>query len=179
MRKSATSPVLRARAIAGTYVVVLAWDFQPGQEQKRNGLMGFAIERAELVDGRIDERYWMRSIKRFRDKDRGLPAGTPVSTADHPIQSFQWGDYTAQAGRSYRYRIVPTYGPAKNLMLDERSAVDGRRDDRGRVPAAPASRQRHGAPRVYFNRGVIGSQAYARRFENAEPDPAQSAVARR
>lgn len=73
MRKHGASPVLRARAIAGTYVVVLAWDFQPGQEQKRNGLMGFAIERAELKNGQIIERYWMRSIKRFREKDRGLP----------------------------------------------------------------------------------------------------------
>ena len=33
MRKSATSPVLRARAIAGTYVVVLAWDFCPGKSR--------------------------------------------------------------------------------------------------------------------------------------------------
>ena len=95
MRKGAASPVLRARAISGTYVVVLAWDFQPRNEQKRDGLMGFAIERVELKDNQTVERYWMRSIKRFRDKDRGLPPGTPVSTADHPIQSFQWADYTA------------------------------------------------------------------------------------
>jgi len=30
MRSKANSVVLRARAIAGTYVVVLAWDFLPG-----------------------------------------------------------------------------------------------------------------------------------------------------
>ncbi|MGD4086938.1 hypothetical protein QT607_22635, partial [Xanthomonas citri pv. citri] len=114
---------MRARAVAGTYVVILAWDFAPDQENKHSGLMGFAIERTELNNGAQVEIYWMRSIKRFREKDRGLPPGTPVSTADHPIQTFQWGDYTAQSSRTYRYRIVPTYGTAKNLVLDDASAV--------------------------------------------------------
>lgn len=30
MRESVSGDVLRVRAIAGTYVVVLAWDFVPG-----------------------------------------------------------------------------------------------------------------------------------------------------
>ena len=171
MRKHGASPVLRARAIAGTYVVVLAWDFQPGQEQKRNGLMGFAIERAELKNGQIDERYWMRSIKRFREKDRGLPPGTPVSTADHPVQSFQWADYTAQASSSYRYRIVPTYGPAKNLALDNDAAVTVDVTTEIEFLLHPELANNTARHDVYFNRGVIGSQAYARRFENAAPDP--------
>ncbi|TVZ74758.1 hypothetical protein BCL32_0064 [Rhizobium mongolense USDA 1844] len=117
MRVTATNTVMRARAIAGTYVVTLAWDFQPGQDGKREGLMGFAVERTELKGGQIVERYWMRSIKRFRDKDRGLLPGTPVSTADHPIQSFQWADYTTQANCHYRYRIVPVYGLVKTSPL--------------------------------------------------------------
>jgi len=171
MRKLGTSPVLRARAIAGTYVVVLAWDFQPGQDQKKTGLMGFAIERAELENGSIVERYWMRSIKRFRNKDRGLPPGTPVSTADHPIQTFQWADYTAQASRSYLYRIVPTYGPAKNLILDNDAAVTLEVSTEVEFLLHPDLANDSARHDVYFNRGVIGSQAYARRFENAEPDP--------
>jgi len=31
------------------------------------------------------ERYWMRGIKRFKERGKGLPPGTPVSTAEHPI----------------------------------------------------------------------------------------------
>jgi len=133
--------------------------------------MGFAIERTELKNGQVIERYWMRSIKRFREKDRGLPPGTPVSTADHPVQSFQWGDYTAQSSRTYRYRIVPAYGPAKNLTLDEASAVtvDAATEVEYLLdPDAANDTSRHD---VYFNRGVIGSQAYARRFQNAAPNP--------
>ncbi len=65
----------------------------------------------------------MRGIQRFKDKDRGLPPGTPVSTAEHPFQSFQWGDYTAQTGRTYRYRIVPACGSVKRIELDEAASV--------------------------------------------------------
>jgi len=169
MRIIAENDVMRARAIAGTYIVTLAWDFQAAHEAKREGLMGFAIERTEFKDGEIVERYWMRGIKRFRDKDRGLAAGTPVSTADHPVQSFQWADYTAQTDRHYRYRIVPVYGSVKNLLLDEASAVT--LDVATEVefllkPDVDNDTARHD---IYFNRGVIGSQAFARRFNNADP----------
>ncbi|MEQ1950437.1 hypothetical protein [Mesorhizobium sp. CN2-181] len=62
MRHIAESGVLRVRAVAGTYVVILAWDFLPGQDAKKTGLMGFAIERSEIKAGAVVERYWMRSI---------------------------------------------------------------------------------------------------------------------
>ena len=124
MRSRAQSPMLKARAIAGTHVVILAWDLRPGQRAKLDGLLGFAIERSELkADGSVEESYWMRAIKRFKNKDKGLPAGTPVPTSDHPVQAFQWGDYTAKSGRHYRYRIVPMYGQSKLLTADDASAV--------------------------------------------------------
>lgn len=172
MKNEAAGTVLRARAISGTYVVVLAWDFQPGQNQKHEGLMGFAIERTEFEDDQIAERYWMRSIKRFREKDRGLPPGTPVSTASHPIQSFQWSDYTAQSSRTYHYRIVPTYGLPKNLTLDNNSSVTIDIATEVEYLLHPDTANDTAQHDVYFNRGVIGSQAFARRFENAEPDAA-------
>lgn len=71
--------------------VVLAWDTLNGKAPARKDLLGYAIERTELdVDGSEVERYWMRGIKRFKDKDKGLPPGTPVSTSEHPIQGFLW-----------------------------------------------------------------------------------------
>ena len=112
----------------------------------------------------------MRSIKRFKDKDKGLPPGTPVSTAEHPIQSFQWADYTAKAGTRYLFRVVPVYGTVKNPKLDDGAAVTVD------VTAESESGQDHSTNNdgiqhdIYFNRGVIGSQAYAREFGNSEPD---------
>ena len=110
MRTAASSSLLKARAIAGTHVVVLAWDLQSGQKAKFKGLMGFAIRRSEYDGAAKVESYTMRSIKRFRNKDTGLPPGTPVPTDEHPLQTVQGGDYTAKPGRPYEYQIVPVYG---------------------------------------------------------------------
>src|SRR5262245_38132328 len=124
MRATATSTELRAAAYAGTYVVVLAWDTLDGKKPARPDLLGYAIERAELdAAGTEIERYWLRGIKRFEAKDKGLPAGTPVSTAEHPVQGFCWADYTAKAGTRYRFRIVPLFGAVKNPKLDDAAAV--------------------------------------------------------
>ncbi|MGA1805231.1 phospholipase D-like domain-containing protein [Rhizobium sp. HT1-10] len=169
MRVSGHNTVLKGRAIAGTYVVILAWDFIAGQGAKLEGLLGFAIERSELQNGNVVERYWMKGIKRFRDKDRGLAPGTPVSTADHPIQSFQWGDYTAEQDRQYEYRIVPLYGAIKNIQPDDASSLSLEVHTEIEYLLKPAVADDTAKHDVYFNRGVIGSQAFARRFGNAKP----------
>lgn len=171
MRAKEEGTELKAAAYAGTYVVVLAWSTLNGRMPTRKDLLGYAIERAELdTNGNEVERYWMRGIKRFKDKDKGLPPGTPVSTAEHPIQSFQWADYTAKAGTRYRYRIVPLCGKVKQPKLDDAAGVtlDVITEIEGDRPSGPSDKgARHD---VFFNRGVIGSQAYAREFGNRDPD---------
>lgn len=171
MRTTVKGTELKAAAYAGTYVVVLAWSTSNGRAPARTNLLGYAIERTELdLAGNEVERYWMRGIKRFKDKDKGLPPGTPVSTAEHPIQSFLWADYTAKAGTRYLYRIVPMYGTVKNPKLDDAASVtlDVTAETAGDQPLDEADQSvRHD---VFFNRGVIGSQAYAREFGNRVPD---------
>ncbi|MFO1452537.1 MAG: phospholipase D-like domain-containing protein, partial [Opitutaceae bacterium] len=134
-------------------------------------LMGFAIRRSEYDGAAKVESYTMRSIKRFRNKDKGLPPGTPVPTDEHPLQTFQWGDYTAKPGRQYEYQIVPVYGTPKLLRPDAATAVAltvTTELEAGSAAAAVANGIRHD---IYTNRGVIGSQAYAREFDNLDPDP--------
>jgi hypothetical protein len=170
MRNGVDGRVLSARAIAGLHVVTLAWDFAADHEDDPRDLLGFAIERAELQQGQVVERYWLRGIKRFRDKDEGVPPGTPVPTSEHPIQSFQWGDYTVKPETSYQYKVVPVYGSPKLLDLDDASSVTvGITTETEQGAAAGAGRPRHD---IYFNRGVAGSQAYARKFGKVKPDPA-------
>jgi phosphatidylserine/phosphatidylglycerophosphate/cardiolipin synthase-like enzyme len=169
MRVPADNGTFRVRAISGTYVVVLAWDTHDGQAPTRPDFLGFAIERSELdLADKVVEKYWLRGIKRFRDKDKGLPPGTPVPTADHPVQAFQWGDYTVKAATKYRYRIVPVYGLPKQIQLGDGDAVTVEVITEPVGSPETAGTIRHD---VFFNRGVIGSQAYAREFGNAEPDP--------
>ena len=110
-----SNDLLKGRAIAGTYVVVLAWDFVTESDDNTKDLLGFAIERSEIINGSVVEKYFMKGIKRFKDKDVGLAAGTPVPTSEHPVQSFQWGDYTTKQRMQYSYRIIPAYGKPKLL----------------------------------------------------------------
>jgi phosphatidylserine/phosphatidylglycerophosphate/cardiolipin synthase-like enzyme len=169
MRHTEQGNVLVVRAIGGLHVVTLAWDFAPGQEAKRDKLLGFAIERTQLApDGTVFERFWLRGIKRFEKKDQGLPPGSPVPTSEHPVQSFQWGDYTVDPKTTYRYRLVPVYGKPNLIELDEASATTVEITTEGEEGAEQVGAgTRHD---IYFNRGVAGSQAYARLFPDKKPD---------
>lgn len=179
MRRLELGSFLKVKAIAGLHVVVLAWDFSEqfsfinaGFPEKLKGLLGFAIEREERNgQGEVVESYTLRGIKRFREKDKGLAPGTPVPLDEHPVQSFLWADYTAKPERTYAYRVIPMYGTPKNLKPHDEDATTivittepevG--PDSGNGPA------RHD---IYFNRGVIGSQAYAREFPDTDPNPDQ------
>jgi hypothetical protein len=82
MRNIEKGTVLAVRAIGGLHVVTLAWDFVKGKEAKRNGLLGFAIERSELHKNKVIERYFLRGIKRFQHKDEGVAPGTPLPTSE-------------------------------------------------------------------------------------------------
>lgn len=168
MRNLIKGPVLKVRAIGGLHVVTLAWDFVEGQDAKKEGLLGFAIERSEFAQGKVIERYFLRGIKRFKFKDEGAPAGSPMPTSEHPIQSFQWGDYTAKPETTYSYRVIPAYGQPKLLELDEASSTTiNITTEAEEGPKGKPGQTRHD---VYFNRGVAGSQAYARKFGKNKPD---------
>jgi phosphatidylserine/phosphatidylglycerophosphate/cardiolipin synthase-like enzyme len=167
MRELQKGGVLNVRAIGGLHVVTLAWDFAEGQDAKRNGLLGFAIERSEIKHGAVAERYYLHGIKRFKFKDEGMPPGTPVPTAEHPVQSFQWGDYTAKPGTTYEFKIIPVYGKPKLLELDEASSTTVEISTEAEEGKEDPLVARHD---IYFNRGVAGSQAFARKFGKVELD---------
>ncbi len=168
MRQLEKGNTLAVRAIGGLHVVTVAWDFLQGQEAKRDKLLGFAIERSELKQGEVIERYFLRGIKRFKFKDEGLAPGTPMPTSEHPIQSFQWGDYTAKPETTYRYKVVPAYGKPKMIELDDASATTVEiTTEAEQGNSANDNRPIHD---IYFNRGVAGSQAYARKFGKTKPE---------
>jgi phosphatidylserine/phosphatidylglycerophosphate/cardiolipin synthase-like enzyme len=153
MRKKAKQGPLSVQAIAGTYVVLLGIDLA---ETAIQGILGFAIER---IDHTENERSWLSGFKTFVATDPGKAPGSLVSTRQHPVQAFQWGDYSAKPDHDYTYRIVALGGTPQDLQ--ERHSVEVRLKTEGEAAST------HG---VYFNRGVAASQAYARRFKNQTPD---------
>lgn len=153
MRKKETNGYLSVNAIAGSYVVMLGMDVAAAS---KDGLLGFAIHRTDHTE---NEEYWLTGLKTFKETDPGLKANVPVSTLEHPVQGFLWGDYTAKPNHSYTYKVVAMKGNPKGLVQDKEVSV-----------GISTENEEDGTHSIWFNRGVAGSQAYERKFHNQPPD---------
>ncbi|TAL70154.1 MAG: hypothetical protein EPN82_05945 [Bacteroidetes bacterium] len=153
MRKSKTTNGLKVNAISGTYVVLLGFDLP---KNKCNGLLGFSIHR---YDHNENESYYLEGMKAFAETDPGFPPESHYSTKDHPIQSFQWADYSAKPGYKYTYTITAQKGKPKKLIPIAETQIS--------ITTESPESDNHD---VYFNRGTAASQEYIRRFGNKSPE---------
>jgi phosphatidylserine/phosphatidylglycerophosphate/cardiolipin synthase-like enzyme len=155
MRVKDTQGGLTAMSVAGNHVVLLGWDM-PEADVRALGILGFSISRLREEDGEL---IWMPGMKTFESVDPVPDPGVQVSSFRHPFQTFQWADYTVSPGKTYTYRIVARTGPPHQL---------------GDGPSLPLKVTTQvtdqGKHAVFFNRGAIASQEYARRFQNQSPD---------
>jgi phosphatidylserine/phosphatidylglycerophosphate/cardiolipin synthase-like enzyme len=154
VRKKISGNGLVLQAVAGTYVVLLGWDITDGA--KKIGLLGFAVQREDKTE---KETYFMRGMKTFPNTSPQLPLGGTASSHEQPFQSFQWADYSAKAAHSYTYTIIPMYGAPAALTDGPSLAVD-----------INTEAEADGMHSVFFNRGAVASQEYARRFQNKPPN---------
>jgi phosphatidylserine/phosphatidylglycerophosphate/cardiolipin synthase-like enzyme len=142
MRERNQGKGLSAHAIAGTEVVLLGLD---ATREAARGLLGFTIRRTGGGPAK-----WLAGGRTFRDVAAG---DERPDSRTAPIQAFLWGDYEARPGTRYTYSVTARYRENGRL-------VDG---ETVTVPVTTASPD-DGKHDVYFNRGVAGSQAYARLF---------------
>lgn len=155
VRHRAEDRGLTVNAIAGTHVVFFGLDLAT---TKRRGLRGFAFQRRDHVE---NETTWIRGMKTFQKTEPFPAKGETFSTRQHPVQSFQWADYSVHPGRDYTYTVVALHGdPAK---LEPRIETDLR--VKTEIETGPTHS-------VFFNRGSVATQEYARRFENKKPKEA-------
>ncbi|GAB2556413.1 phospholipase D-like domain-containing protein [Spirosoma areae] len=152
MRKKSLPKDLTIFAVAGMRVVTLGLDFSG---QKRVGCLGFAIKREDHTN---QETFWMRGIKTFEATLPHPDPAVPVSSREHPFQSFQWSDYSVEPGQLYTYTVVPLYGSPTHLTEGEANAVT--------IKTEPITGNVHS---IYFNRGTAASQEYTRRFQDRKP----------
>jgi phosphatidylserine/phosphatidylglycerophosphate/cardiolipin synthase-like enzyme len=163
MRVTKIAGDFRAKAISGIHTVLMALDCK---EERRHGLLGFGFKRG-IVGSRQPEK-WLRSQKVFRSiepdprnaRDPQKP-GKPKRfyTSDHPVQSFLWGDYSAQPDTHYAFTIVPMYGKPGALVHSDEITFT--------IRTEKEFDQDHG---VWFNRGAIASQKFAEEFGNRPPE---------
>ncbi|MCC6245457.1 MAG: hypothetical protein IT353_21665 [Gemmatimonadaceae bacterium] len=157
MRSRKTKDGLTVLAVAGTNVVLLGFNLP---KAKTTTLMGFGVQRTDHASG---ETVWMRGFKRFPSTDPGTAPGESLSTREHPIQSFQWADYTVNPGASYSYRVVALHGAPETLKEVRSVTVDVDTEAEGNTDGALTHH-------VFFNRGAAASQAYQARFGERSPD---------
>jgi phosphatidylserine/phosphatidylglycerophosphate/cardiolipin synthase-like enzyme len=153
MRKRAEG-LVTVRAVSGTHVVFLAFNMK---ESDAKGLMGFAIQRADLTD---DETIWLRGNKTFASI-RPSTGIEDASSHEHPFQAFQWADYSAKPGYRYRYRVIPMYGTPGALTEKTATSIT--------IDTEPLLGTTHD---VHFNRAAIASQAFTKRFPGLTLDEA-------
>ena len=153
MRIRKQSGDLSVQAIVGTRVVVFGMDLP---KAKIDGLMGFAIHRKNDDTG---DDFFLTNALLFRVNDHGPQSSH--SSRDNPFQEFFWGDYTLQPEHSYTYRVTARYG-APGALHDGDSVVLN----------VTTESEDDGIHAVFFNRGVAGSQRYAKRFKNKRPSEA-------
>jgi phosphatidylserine/phosphatidylglycerophosphate/cardiolipin synthase-like enzyme len=146
---------LTVNAIAGAYVVFFGLDLAEG---KRAGFRGFGFKRLDQVTG---ETIWLRGMKTFEETEPHPAKGEMFSTQDHPVQSFQWADYSVHPSRDYTYTIVALYGDPASLDLKIELEIP--------IKTEAETGPTHSA---FFNRGSVASQEYARRFQNEQPSKA-------
>lgn len=158
MRYSGRNQGVSAYFVTGTYVVMMGFD---ATDEARKGLLGFSLYR---VDKTENEQYWLLGFRTFEETYKNPPQGALVSSQQHPIQDFVWSDFTAKPDHKYIYKVVPVYGQPKNLEYGPAIEVE-----------VETESEADGVHHVYFNRGVIGSQAYAREFNNQNPDDLKGA----
>lgn len=155
MRNRKQENGITVNAIAGTHIVFFGLDI----EQKfKKGFRGFAFKRQDHSNGEI---IWLKGIKTFKATEPHPAIGETFSTLKHPVQSFQWADYSVGPNVSYTYNIVGLYGDPSDLENRRETEID--------VTTEKPTGETHS---VFFNRGSVATQEYARRFMNKPPDKA-------
>jgi phosphatidylserine/phosphatidylglycerophosphate/cardiolipin synthase-like enzyme len=151
MRVSGYGDGLSVQAIAGTHVVLFGFDVP---KERAPGLLGFAIKRTDPATGKSG---YLNNFLLFRLNDHGDKPNH--SSFRNPLQEFVWGDYALEPGHRYQYEISAMYGVPGALERGPTVPLD-----------VDTESESEGVHAVFSNRGVAGSQAYARKLGNKAPD---------
>ncbi|HET7886552.1 MAG TPA: phospholipase D-like domain-containing protein [Bradyrhizobium sp.] len=136
-----------AVAFSNNDIAVVAWTF----DRHLDGCLGFAIHQIDVDQGK---ETILPAMARFAGQ-----TGADMTTAQAPIQKFWWKDLFARRGGTYEYLIVPM-GGTPGQTLTPLSGVTALRSNR--VTLTPER-----APfNVYFNRGIVATQALAHALGN-------------
>ncbi len=149
MRFKNTSGIIKIFAVAGTQTVLLSFDISKSKVSKKK-FIGFDIKRQDNK-GRVSK---LNGSKLFQSLQNDSSISDPEIKNRSLVQSYFWKDYLANPGQTYIYTITAMFGEASNFDEGYSSKI--------KITTEPLQKGKHA---VYFNYGVTGSQAYAKRFQ--------------
>jgi len=156
MRNRNNENGLEATVIMGAHGALISIRITNEALINKPDFLGFEIKRDDLTE---NESYPLKGFKYFTESEKPLINGQLFDTDKQPIQSFYWEDYTVKHMHDYVYHVIPVYGAPKNLRYGAEVGV--------RISSENDESAVHS---IYFNMGVAGSLAYARRFNDQRPD---------
>lgn len=154
MRNRTTENGIEVAGVAGTSAIILSIRLTDARVDKPD-FLGFEILRDDKTE---DESFPLKGFKYFPATAKKVGDGQLFSTDKHPVQSFTWQDFTVKDAHDYVYHVIPVYGKPAKLTYGNSCALP--------LSTEPKQGKVHS---VFFNRGVAGSVAYAREFENKKP----------
>lgn len=160
MRTGTSNGKFSVHAIAGTHVIILAFD---ATIQAAKGLQGFAIFRIKYDKSGKDISNggdWLKGYKPFKEVVPKPQTSVTYPTNLHPIQSFTWSDYAVETDRIYTYKVVPVFGTPDKPKYGDELLLE-------KIKPEPIKDKLH---EIHFNRGAAASQAYAMKFGNQKPN---------
>jgi phosphatidylserine/phosphatidylglycerophosphate/cardiolipin synthase-like enzyme len=136
-----------AVAIANDDIAYLYWHYN----EKIDGCLGFSILRHEADSSGPGEP--LGAFVGFPSAKATATDHDKKTTNDWPVQKYSWKDLGAKRGESYWYEIVPMLGTPGSLKPDATLTL--------RTNVVSLSHD-YGDCSVYFNRGIISTQALSR-----------------
>lgn len=155
---------INARSYTSPTLVLLAFDWDDGKE--RNDFLGFAISRTPGFDSKTSS--WLPNRISF---DGPAKEGKDLPCNTNPIQKFMWWDArfgSTDQEKTFTYDITPVVGTKDNPTLLDAASVSLK-------VIIPANvRDSIG---TYFNRAVVSSQAFSKKFSKVTQDNLDEALA--
>ncbi|WP_218190971.1 phospholipase D-like domain-containing protein [Enhydrobacter aerosaccus] len=154
---------MKVRSYQSPTLVLLAYDWPQGDD--REDFLGFAIERTPGFDGA--PKSWLPNRIGFEGPK---PDQGDFPSNEAPIQKFYWWDAridTRDRGSHFSYRVVPVTGkPGALKLMDNRA---------GTIAVQVPEVEEHGIT-SHFNRAVVSSQAFSKRFPDIKSASQQKAA---
>ncbi|OYD77431.1 UNVERIFIED_ORG: phosphatidylserine/phosphatidylglycerophosphate/cardiolipin synthase-like enzyme [Burkholderia sp. CF145] len=131
-------------------IILVAWSY-PGPIPE---CIGFTVQRKE--SSQPDSKF--AALPSYVGWSGGKnDERKPKTTDEWPLQRFNWKDLVAEPSVKYVYRIVPLHGPSdKPQPMDARYWLT--------TPKVARSDIQTGTVRATFNRGILATQALARKI---------------